>query len=133
MVGHELCSQVSWVMYYEEEKLGLSSAIAMQQSRLNSEEGFSIALPTSLLLAYSTLAKSVYVPGLDYQDFILPSVKGASMLLVSELLRTGMTRNIGKEETIKEVMELMEMLGINLSVEVVRIKVGVARLPSPVY
>ena len=110
--------------YYQEEKLGLSSAIVMQQSRLYSGEGLSIALPTSLMLAYSTLAKSVYVPGLDCQDFILPSVRGLSLLLVSELLRTGMTRNIGKEEIIKEVMELMEILGIDLSVEVVRIKVG---------
>jgi len=130
MSGSELYSHISWAKYYQEEKLGVSSVIAMEQSRLYSEDGFGFAaaLPTSLLLASSTLLRTVVDPGREGQDIIITSVRDSTLSMVSELLRTGLIKNIGTEATVNEVQDLMDMLGISGNLDVMRNKV----VPVPV-
>ena len=127
MSGCELYSQTSWATYYQEEKLGVSSVIAVEQSRLFSEDGVAIAaaLPTSLLLASSALARKVVDSRLEGQDIIITSVRDSTLLMVSDLLRTGLTKDIGTEGTINEVQDLMKMLGISGNLDLVGNKVGI--------
>merc|ERR1719481_2552364 len=74
-------------------------------------------------MAFSSLAKRLMTGG-GGQDIFLPSVKGRTVLLLVELLRSGITKKIGPEESIKDVQDLMQLLEIYGRIDVVRIDKG---------
>ena len=88
----------------------------IEQVKLWSGDGFSVSLPSHLLLASSKLARRTFIPGENGQNILLPSVRGSTLLLLVEILRTGVTSNQGKEEImgdrLTDIRELMWLLDI---------------------
>ena len=120
MAEYPICSQVSWLELYLEQKIFLpeQSVSLSEQTRLCSGDGFSVSLPSHLLLASSQLARRTFLPGEVAQDVLLPSIRGATLLLLVEILRSGMSSNMAMTESmgdslrdIKEVMKLLDIPG----------------------
>jgi len=65
------------------------------------------------------LARKVVDSRLEGQDIIITSVRDSTLLMISDLLRTGLTKDIRTEETINELQDLMEMLGISGNLDLV--------------
>ena len=117
MTDFSISSQVSWVTHYKEQKLYFSRAL--ENVRIHSGDGFMFILPTHALLASSKLVQMIfpYPCGEEHQEILLPSVSGATLLTLVELLRCGVTTikgSIGSMnmDSIKEVQGVMEMLSI---------------------
>jgi len=115
MTDFPISSQVSWVDYYKDQKLYFSNA--MEKVRIHSGDGFTFHLPTHALLASSRLVQRIFPCWEEGQDISLPSVSGRTILPLVELLRCGVTTITGsignmKMDSIKEIQEVMKMLGI---------------------
>jgi len=124
MESSHIQSMVSWIRHYQEEKLHLSPALAMEPFRLYSRDGFSVFIPATIMMACSSLAKKLFIPTMGGQDIFLPSTRRSTLLLLEELLRSGITYNVGLKETMKDVQDLMQLLEIDGSVDVVRTNQG---------
>ena len=126
MADLTICSQVSWLDHFLEQKLHLFSLLSSTsyQARLCSGDGFSVSLPAHLLLAASKVARDTFIPGQACQDMLLPSVRGSTLLLLVELLRSGMTGNLGMMDNLghrlNEVQEAMTLLEIQGCVALTR-------------
>ena len=97
---------------------------ASEQVQLMSRDGFSVSLPSHLLLASSKLARRIFIPGEECHDIILPSVRWSTLLLLVEILRSGVTSNQGKEimgDRLTDINELMEFLDIPGRIDMTRI------------
>jgi len=116
MTDNPICSQVSWLDLFLEQRLYLSMQSVSEQVKLWSGDGFSVSLPSHLLLASSKLARRTFIPGENGQNILLPSVRGSTLLLLVEILRSGVTSNQGKEEImgdrLTDIRELMWLLDI---------------------
>jgi len=114
MVDTRISSQVSWLDLFLEQKLFLSKH--SEQVKLCSGDGFSVSLPQELLLASSRLARRTFITGEEGQAVLLPSVRGSTLLLLIEILRSGVTSNLDRMESIGDrlwdIREVMEMLDI---------------------
>ena len=113
-----ICSNVSWLYHFLEQKLHLCSMLSVTsyQARLCSGDGFSVSLPAHLLLASSWVARNTFILEQAGQDVFLPSVRGSTLLLLVEILRSGKTSNLGIMDNLsyrlKEVQEVMMLLDI---------------------
>ena len=122
-----ICSQVSWLDLFLEQKLQLFTLVSSSsyQARLSSGDGFSVSLPAHLLLASSKLARNTLIPGQDGQDVLLPSVRGVTLLLLVEILRSGKTSNLGTMDnlghSLNEVQEVMTLLDMQGCVSLMRV------------
>jgi hypothetical protein len=117
MEDYTICSQVCLLDHFLEQKLYFAMlASNSDEARLCSGDGFSVSLPAHLLLASSKLTRDTFTPGQAVQDVFLPSVKGSTMLLLVEILRSGKTGSLGTMDNLgcmlKEVQEAMELLEI---------------------
>ena len=117
MEDYTICSQVCWLDHLIEQKLYLSMlASNSDEARLFSGDGFSVSLPAHLLLASSKLTRDTFTPGQAVHDVFLPSVRGSTLLLLVEMLRTGRTSSMGTMDNLgcmlKEVQVAMELLEI---------------------
>jgi len=115
MTDFPISSQVSWVDHYKEQKLYFSNA--MEKVSIHSEDGFTFTLPTHALLASSRLVQRICSCGEEGVDILLPSVSGATLSLLIELLRCGVTSVTGSigsmsMNIIKEIQVVMEQLDI---------------------
>jgi len=95
-------------------------------ARVHSGDGFTLTLPVHVLLASSKLVRMVFVPGVDEQDFLLPSVRGTTLLLLVELLRCGKSKNTGSigyrdMASLDEIQQVMEVLQIEGCVGIMRV------------
>jgi len=121
-----ICSKVSWITHFLEQKLQHFSILSSSshQATLCSGDGSSVSLPAQLLLASSRLARSSLNPGQDGQDVLLPSVRGSTLLLLVEILRSGKTSSLGTMDnlghSLKEVQEVMTLLDMPGSVAFMR-------------
>ena len=64
------------------------------------------------MMACSSLAIKLLIPKTGGQDICLPSIRRSTLLLLVELLRSGITNDIGPEESMKDVQDLMHLLEI---------------------
>ena len=117
MVDYTIWSQASWVDNFLEQKLYFSLlSSTSEQARLCSGDGFSVSLPAHLLLAASKLARNTFIPGLPGQVVRLPSVRGSTLLLLVQILRSGRTSSLKSVEELgdmlKEVQVAMALLEI---------------------
>jgi len=101
---------------FQEQRLYFSMMSVCEQVCLCSGDGFSVSLPTHFLLAASKLARNTFVPNLTSQVVFLPSVRGSTLLLLVEILRSGKTSSFGRMDnmgvSLKEVQDVMELLRI---------------------
>ena len=126
MQDFTLSSQDSWLDHFLQQKLLFSNITALEQVKLISGDGFSISLPVQFLLASSSLIRKIYISDKSGQDVLLPpAVKGATLLLVVEMLRRGKTGRLGLAENLgfrlKEVQEVMALLQIQGCVALMRV------------
>jgi len=126
MQDFTVSSQDSWLDHFLQQKLLFSNITALEQVKLISGDGFSISLPVQFLLASSSLIRKIYVSDKSGQDVLLPpDVKGATLLLVVEMLRRGKTGRLGLAENLgfrlKEVQEVMALLQIQGCVALMRV------------
>ena len=116
MDGYSICNQVTWMDTFQEQKLYFSMIKFCEQVSLCSGDGFSLSLPAHFLLAASKLARSTFVPNMKGQVVFLPSVRGSTLLLLVEILRSGKTSSLGRMDNmgyrLREVQEVMELLRI---------------------
>jgi len=130
MEDFTICSKVSWINHFQEQKLQHFSVLfpSSNQARLCSGDGFSVSLPAQLLLASSRLARDTLTPGQDGQDVILPSVTGSTLLLLVEILRSGKTSSLGTMDnlghSLREVQEVMMLLDMPGFVALMRVDSG---------
>ena len=127
MESSQILSKVSWIKHYQEENLHSSPAMDMEPIRIYGREGFSVSVPAPILMAFSSLAKRLFIPktGGGGLDIFLPSVRGRTLILLQELLKLGTTNDIlGPGESMKEVQELMQLLEIYGRIDVVSINKG---------
>ena len=119
-----ITSHVSWLDLFLEQKLFLS--MHSEQVKLYSGDGFSVSLPPELLVASSGLARRTFITGEEGQAVLLPSVRGSTLLLLIEILRSGVTSNLDRMESIGDrlldIREVMEMLDIPGCVDMIGIK-----------
>ena len=111
MEDYNICSQVSWLDSFLEQKLFYNTS-GNEQVRLWSGDGFSVCLPAHLLLATSKLARmTFFTHGVD-QDVFLPSVQGSTLLLLAEILRGGRTSYLGNIDRMgHRLKELNQVMG----------------------
>eukprot|EP00092_Neocalanus_flemingeri_P012284 GFUD01013242.1.p1 GENE.GFUD01013242.1~~GFUD01013242.1.p1 ORF type:complete len:453 (-),score=106.04 GFUD01013242.1:37-1395(-) len=99
-----------------------SHHILTPQVKLLSGDGFSVSVPLPLLLATSHFFRTVLT---SYQccggvDISLPSVGGGTLILVTEILRSGETSNLEVAEnakaSLKDVQAVLGMLQCDITI-----------------
>jgi hypothetical protein len=136
MEEYAICSQVSWLDHFIEQKLYFPIMTSTDQVRLCSGDEFFVSLPAHFLLASSRLVRNIFLPGMAGQDVLIPSVKGSTLLLLVELLRSGMTSSLGLMDNIgcrlKEVQKVMELLEIPGCAALMRVNSSSSKLQGMV-
>ena len=132
MADYPICSQASWLELFLEQKLNLplKSGSLSEQVKLCSGDGFSVSLPSHLLLASSKLARRTFVSGEAGQDVVLPSVRGSTLLELVEILSSGITSKLSMKgsmgenmgQSLRDIREVMELLDIPGCVSMMRVQ-----------
>jgi len=130
--------EVSWPGLLKEQKQGFRMSNTMDQVRLHSGDGFTVSLPSQLLLASSELARRILVPRESGHDIVIPSVKGSSLLLLVEILRSGVSKDlVGIKNNVNntlldELRDSMGLLEIVGYVEVTTVAMSAQNIPTVV-
>jgi len=130
-----LRGEVYWPELLMEQKQGFRMCDTLDQVRLHSGDGFTVSLPAQLLLASSELARRILVPRESGQDLLIPSVKGSSLLLLVEILRSGVSNELvginntmnNKLNELRDSMGLLEIVG---HVGVTKVAISAQNFPT---
>ena len=125
LVSIKVSSEVPWLEKPPQTGY-LHQSFPTPHVKVLSGDGFCVSLPLPLLLASSSLLRSILSSGqcCGSVDISIPSVGGGTLVLLTEILRRGETSSLERAdnavESLKEVQGVLDMLLCDASVTLKR-------------